>query len=206
MTEKERMLSGRLYIADDPELAGEMARARALVRRINDSPEYPPQARQELLRQLLGSLGKNFTVNSPFRCDYGSHIHIGDNFFANYDCIIIDVCDVNIGDNVFLAPRVCIFTAAHPIDPEVRASQLEFGKPVSIGNNVWIGGGAIINHGVSIGDNVVIGSGSVVTKDIPSGVVAAGNPCRVLRQIDSRDREYWQALAEEYRRSKAEDV
>ena len=117
-----------------------------------------------------------------------------------FDCIILDVCDVTIGDNVFLAPRVCIYTAGHPIDAGVRRRQLEYGKKVVIGNDVWVGGNTVINPGVTIGDNVVIGSGSVVTKDIPSGVIAAGNPCRVLRPITEEDTRYWEELEREYRR------
>lgn len=126
-------------------------------------------------------------------------IYIGENFYANYDCIIVDVCPVNIGDNVFLGPRVCIYTATHPIDAEVRATGLEYGKPVTIGNNVWVGGNTVINPGITIGSNVVIGSGSVVTKDITSGVIAAGNPCKVLRPITDADWKYWHAKQEEYR-------
>jgi len=205
MTEKERMLSGRLYLADDPELAGERRRAMRLTEIINHTPAEQEERRQALFRELFGRIGKNFTINSSFHCDYGSNIYIGENFYANYDCIILDVCDVRIGDNVFFAPRVCIFTAGHPIDAETRSSQLEFGKPITIGNQVWIGGGAIINPGVSIGDKTVIGSGSVVTRDIPSGVIAAGNPCRVLREITDAESAYWQAQARQYRMDKGLD-
>lgn len=130
------------------------------------------------------------------------NISIGENFYANYDCIIIDVCNVNIGNNVFLAPRVCIYTAAHPIDAEVRNTGLEYGKEINIGNNVWICGNVVINPGVTIGDNVVIGSGAVVTKNIPSDVVAAGNPCKVIRKITGEDKLKWHKLAQEYFSSK----
>lgn len=198
MTEKERMLAGKLYMADDPELQADAQRRRYLLRRIREA-DYPGEIRL-LFRELLGHVGENFWIQPPFYCDYGKHIHIGEHFYANYDCVMLDVCDITIGDHVFLAPRVCVYTATHPIDAGVRNSELEYGKPVTIGSSVWIGGNTVINPGVTIGDNVVIGSGSVVTKDIPSGVVAAGNPCRVLRPITAEDRAYWEALAAEYHR------
>jgi len=201
MTEKERMLSGRLYKANDAELGKDFARARRLTRRINATTEEQLEERQNLFRELFGGAGEGLWIEAPFHCDYGSHIYVGDNFYANYDCIMIDVCDIHIGNNVFLGPRVCIYTAGHPIDEQVRDMQLEYGKPVRIGNSVWIGGNTVINPGVTIGDNVVIGSGSVVTKDIPSGVVAVGVPCRVLREITGTDRDYWQTQAEEYRKN-----
>lgn len=198
MTEKELMLSGQLYIAMDDELAKDNARARKLTRLINTATEERAGYRIELFRELFGKIGKDFWIEPPFRCDYGCNTYIGENFYANYDCIIIDVCDVNIGDNVFFGPRVCIYTAGHPIDAEIRNTQLEYGKKVTIGNDVWIGGNAVINPGVTIGDNVVIGSGSVVTKDIPSGVIAAGVPCRVIREINEQDKIYWQKQADMY--------
>lgn len=196
MTEKERMLAGKLYIAESPELAKDAAKRASLLRKIRETDE--PDTLHTLFADLLGSVGEHFWIQPPFYCDYGSHIHIGEHFYANYDCVMLDVCDITIGDHVLLAPRVCIYTAAHPIDAEIRNTGLEFGKPVKIGSSVWIGGSTVINPGVTIGDNVVIGSGSVVTKDIPSGVVAAGNPCRVLRPITEEDKTYWSALAEEY--------
>lgn len=196
MTEKERMLAGKLYIAESPELAKEAANRAALLRKIHATDD--PNTLQGLFRELLGSVGERFWIQPTFYCDYGSHIHIGERFYANYGCVMLDVCDITIGNDVLLAPRVCIYTAAHPIDPTVRNSGLEYGKPVTIGSSVWIGGNAVINPGVTIGDNVIIGSGSVVTKDIPSNVIAAGNPCRVLRPITEEDRAYWTAQAEEY--------
>lgn len=198
MTEKERMLSGKLYIAKDEELGKDNRKARRLTRLINTATEEQAEYRLELFRELLGGAGENFWIEPPFRCDYGSHIYVGKNFYANYDCIMLDVCDIHIGDNVFFGPRVCVYTAAHPIDAAVRDTQLEYGKEVRIGNSVWVGGNTVINPGVTIGDNVVIGSGSVVTKDIPGGVVAAGVPCRVIREITEADRTYWKAQAEEY--------
>lgn len=198
MTEKERMLAGRLYIAQGEELARESKRAKRLTRQFNLTSEEELGKRLEILRDLLGSAGNNIYIEPPFRCDYGSHIYIGDNFYANYDCIIIDVCDVKIGMNVFFGPRVCLYTAGHPLDAEVRNTLLEFGKPITIGDSVWIGGNTVVNPGVTIGSQVVIGSGSVLTKDIPAGVIAVGNPCRVLREINDADRAYWQKLQLEY--------
>lgn len=196
MTQKERMLAGKLYMADDPELQADAQWRRYLLRRIREA-DYPGEVRP-LFRELLGHVGESFWIEPPFHCDYGKHIHIGEHFYANYDCVMLDVCDITIGDDVFLAPRVCIYTATHPIDAGVRNAELEYGKPVTIGSSVWIGGSTVINPGVTIGDNVVIGSGSVVTRDIPSGVVAVGNPCRVLRPITAEDKAYWESQAAEY--------
>jgi len=195
MTEKERMLSGKLYRCDDQLRAEDMRKWR-LVQRLNQTTDV--EEVRGIFRELLGSIGADFWIQPPFYCDYGSNIHIGDHFYANYDCVILDPAPVTIGDHVFLAPRVCIYTAAHPIDAEVRNTELEYAKPVTIGSSVWIGGSTVINPGVTIGDNVVIGSGSVVTRDIPSGVVAVGNPCRVLRPITGEDKRYWEARAAEY--------
>lgn len=199
MTNKELMLSGQLYIAKDEELIKDNMRARRLTRLINQTTEDELDKRQQLCRELFGSAGENIWVEAPIHADYGCNTYIGDNFYANYDCIIIDVAKVTIGDNVFLAPRVGIYTAGHPIDADVRNTQLEYGKPITIGSNVWIGGNTVINPGVTIGSNVVIGSGSVVTKDIPDNVVAVGNPCRVLRPIDDNDKKYWEQEAAKYR-------
>ena len=204
MTEKERMLSEKLYIPMDEALAADCARSRRLVRLINGTTEEQAEYRVQLFKELFGRTGENLWVEPPFHCDYGCHISVGENFYANFDCIILDVCDVTIGDNVFLAPRVCIYTAGHPIDAGVRRRQLEYGKKVVIGNDVWVGGNTVINPGVTIGDNVVIGSGSVVTKDIPSGVIAAGNACRVLRPVTEEDTMYWEELEREYRRDRGE--
>ena len=134
-------------------------------------------------------------IEPPFRCDYGFHIFLGSGFYANYDCIILDVCPVTIGERVLLGPRVGIYTAAHPLDAAVRATGAEYGAPVTIGDDVWVGGNAVICPGVTIGTGSVIGAGSVVTRDIPPGVVAAGNPCRVLRPIGPADREKWERAA-----------
>lgn len=198
MTEKEKMLSEKLYIANCEELAGDMKRSRVLTRLFNNTTEEQKDYRTELLKQLFESTGENIYIEPTFRCDYGSNISIGNNFYANYDCVIVDVCKVKIGSNVLFGPRVCVFTAGHPIDAGVRNEGLEFGKAVTIGDSVWVGGNTVINPGVKIGNNVVIGSGSVVTKDIPDGVIAVGNPCRVLRKITDEDKTYWEAKKEEY--------
>lgn len=203
MTEKELMLAEELYIANDAELISDMARSRRLTRLINNTTEEQGAYRIQLFKELFKKTGENLWIEPPFRCDYGCHIEVGNNFFANYDCIILDVCDVKIGENVFFGPRVGVYTAGHPIDAEIRNMQLEFGKKITIGNNVWVGAQTVINPGVTIGDNVVIGSGSVVTKDIPSNVIAVGNPCKVLRNITEEDKVYWKAQAERYKVNKA---
>ncbi len=202
MTEKESMLAGKLYLASDPEIVAMNKRAWELIDDFNNTKFADFEARREILTKLFGAVGKNAVVNKPLYCDYGVNISVGDNFYANYDCIILDVARVSIGNNVFFAPRVAIYTAGHPLDKDVRNTQLEFGKEVKIGNDVWIGGNVVINPGVTIGDNVVIGSGAVVTKDIPSGVLAAGNPCKVLRNLTKEDSLYWEQLKKEYFDSK----
>lgn len=198
MTEKEKMLSGNLYMANDKELKADAKKSRMLTRLFNNTTEEQKEYRAELLKELFKKTGDNIYIEPSFKCDYGCNISVGNNFYANFDCIILDVCNVDIGENVFFAPRVCIYTAGHPIDAEVRNTGLEFGKPVKIGNNVWVGGSTVINPGVTIGNNVVIGSGSVVTKDIPDNVIAVGNPCRVLRKITEEDKIYWEKKKEEY--------
>ena len=202
MTEKELMLSEQLYIAKDPQLAQDFQRARRLTRLINTATEEQADYRMGLFRELFGKIGENFWIEPPFRTDYGCNTYIGENFYANYDCIFIDVAKISIGDNVLFGPRVCLFTAGHPIDAEVRNSGLEYGKKITIGSNVWIGGNTVINPGVTIGDGTVIGSGSVVTKDIPSGVVAAGVPCRVIRPITEDDKQFWTTQAAAYYQNK----
>lgn len=183
MTEREKMLAGEFYTASDPELVALRQNARRLTRLYNATTEEEPQRRAELLAELLGKSGKNVFIEPTFRCDYGCNILAGENFYANFDCIILDVATVTIGDNVKFGPRVCVYTAGHPTDAQTRNALLEFGKPVNIGNNVWIGGSAVILPGVTIGDNTVIGAGAVVAKDIPANVVAVGNPCRVVREV-----------------------
>lgn len=197
MTEKELMLAEKLYRTDD-ELRKEAADSRHLIRLFNNTMPEQKDCRTQLLKQLFGKTGEHISIEPPFRCDYGSNTYIGENFYANFDCIILDVAEVHIGKNVLFGPRVCIFTAGHPIDSEIRNIGVEYGKKVIIGDNVWIGGNSVINPGVTIGSNVVIGSGSVVTKDIPDNTVAAGNPCRVIRSVTDEDKIYWHKLYEEY--------
>lgn len=204
MNDKSRMLSGLLYRASDQELREDHKKALRLTRQYNRTTEAELETRRDILHELLGSVKENCYIEPPFRCDYGCHIQVGKNFFANYDCLILDVCKVTIGDDVMLAPRVGIYTAAHPIDAAVRCDGLEYGKPITIGNRVWIGANTVINPGVTIGDDVVIGSGSVVTKDIPSHVIAVGNPCRVLREINEDDRLYWENERKKYDEDKGE--
>ncbi len=183
-TEKEKMIDGELYLSGDKELMNERENARRLTREYNQTLETEYDKRTEIIKELFGSTGESIYVEPTFRCDYGYNIHVGENFYANFDCIILDVCEVRMGDNCFIAPGVHIYTATHPLNPYERISGAEFGKPVTIGNNVWIGGGSIINPGVKIGDNVVIASGSVVTKDICDNVVVGGNPAKIIKKIE----------------------
>ena len=200
MTDRERMLAGMLYKSCGHDLLSAHKRALKITRLYNLTSEEEPERRNELLKELFGSCGKNIYIEPDFRCDYGFNIHIGDNFFANYGCVILDACRVDIGCSVMLAPYVGLFTATHPIDAEVRTSRLEYGKPIKIGDNSWLGARTTVNPGVTIGKNTVIGSGSVVIKDIPDNVVAVGNPCRVVREITQEDKRYWNSLAEEYKK------
>ncbi|WP_373599090.1 sugar O-acetyltransferase [Paraclostridium bifermentans] len=183
MSEKEKMLRGEGYIASDKELVKDRKNARKLTRMYNQTTEDEDKKRSEILKNLLGTIGNNIFIEPNFRCDYGYNIHLGENFFSNFDCIMLDICKINIGDNVMFGPGVHIYTAYHPIDSTSRISGIEYGSPVNIGDNVWIGGKTIINPGVNIGENTVIGSGSVVVKDIPANCVAVGNPCKVIKKI-----------------------
>ena len=197
MTEKERMLSGKIYC---PFKVGDNTweKSREVLEQFNSMPWQKEKERMELLRSIFGHLEEDAVIVPPFYCDKGTQIYIGKHFYANTGLLILDEADVRIGDHVFIAPRVCIYTAGHPIDADIRRMDLEYAKGVTIGDDVWIGGNVVINPGVTIGSNVVIGSGSVVTKDIPDGVIAAGNPCRVLREITQEDKDYWTRQAEEY--------
>lgn len=190
MDNKTRRDRGIAYIADES-INEEMLLTRKKVQRFNRADGTDFETLRHLAYDIIGSAGENMMINQPFYCDYGKHITVGDNFFANYNCTILDVARVEIGNNVFLASNVAIYTAGHPIHPESRNSMYEYGIQVKIGNNCWIGGNAVITPGVSIGDGCVIGAGSVVTKDIPSYTVAAGNPCRVIRKITEKDKKYY---------------
>jgi len=186
MTEKEKMIQGLPYYPSDPGLEKARLSARKLCRAIAEIPMEAEEERKVLFRELLGNTKDTFYLENPFICDYGFNIHLGENAYANFGCIILDAAPVHIGANTMLAPRVSIFTATHPLDYQTRNTGLEFAKAVHIGGNVWIGGDVTINPGVTIGDNSVIGSGSVVVKDIPANVVAVGNPCRVLKPIEQK--------------------
>src|SRR3954467_2611668 len=176
------MLAGELYDPLDPELVRLRARARDLCWALNATREGDEQGRRRLLRELLGAGGDSAWVQPPFFCDYGANIHLGERVFFNFNCVVLDVCAVRIGDYCQFGPAVQIYTATHPMNADLRRKQ-EFAKPIKIGSDVWVGGGAIICPGVRIGSRTVIGAGSVVTRDIPDGVFAAGNPCRVIRPI-----------------------
>ena len=184
-TQKQKMLAAELYDPADPKLKSERRRARLLFGQFNATTIEQPLLRKELLKELIGGYKKDLVIEPPFYCDYGSNIHVGEKVFFNFNCVILDVCKVTIGNRSLFGPNVQIYAATHPMDAAIRAEGLENGKPVVIGSDVWVGGGVIICPGVTIGDRVVIGAGSVVTRDIPSDSFAAGNPCKVIKQIDS---------------------
>ena len=191
MTEKDKMVTGLPYLASDKELQIARLEAQRSCFRYNQIDPKNYKERKALIRGLFAATDSLFCVEQPFYCDYGFNIRIGQNFFSNYNLTILDCAPVIIGENVMIGPNVAIYTAGHPIHAEMRNTGLEYAFPVTIGNNVWIGGNTVINPNVSIGDNTVIGSGSVVTKDIPSNVIAVGNPCRVLRAISEEDKKYY---------------
>jgi maltose O-acetyltransferase len=180
MTEREKMLAGELYDALDPELVALRARARDLCQDLNATREGDADARRRILATLFGAGGDSVWMQPPFFCDYGANISLGERVFFNFNCVVLDVCPVSIGDFCLFGPAVQIYTPVHPMDAKLRREQ-EYGKPVWIGDDVWVGGGAIILPGVHIGSRAVIGAGSVVTRDVPEGMFAAGNPCRVIR-------------------------
>src|SRR6266545_4635665 len=184
---KDRMLSGELYLADDPELIAEHARAQELLERYNATRDAERDERARLLGDLLGEVGEGVVIQPTFRCDYGRYISIGARTFVNFDCVMLDITPIRIGSACQLASCVQLLTATHPIDPEPRRLGWEYGRPITIGDNVWLGGGVIVCPGVSIGDDTVVGAGAVVTRDLPAGVVATGNPARVQRSISGRD-------------------
>jgi len=187
-TMKDRMLRGELYLADDPQLDADNARAQRLLERFNRTGHDEQDLRDDLLRDLLGHCGDGVVVKPSFRCDYGHHIRIGDGTFVNYDAVFLDVAPITIGASGQIATRVQLLTATHPVDPGPRRAGWESGDPITIGDNVWLGGGAIVCPGVTIGDDTVVGAGTVVTRDLPAGVVAVGSPARVLREIGEADR------------------
>lgn len=183
MTEKEKMLAGELYDGSEKTLREERTRAKTLCEELNRTPVAEDEKRKELIKKLLGKTGGYVHIESNVWFDYGYNTEVGENFYCNHDCVFLDCAKITFGDNVFIAPQCGFYTAAHPIEAKIRNAGLEFAKPITVGNDVWIGGGVKILPNVTIGDNCVIGAGSVVTRDIPANSVAAGNPARVIRKI-----------------------
>ncbi|RLN85191.1 hypothetical protein BBJ28_00015825 [Nothophytophthora sp. Chile5] len=183
--EKDKMLRGELYDSHVEELVVERRRCQRLLKRYNDLAVCD-ETSLTVLGELLGAMGDRCIVEMPFRCDYGSNIYLGENVYINFNVVLLDVCEIHVGNNVLFAPNVQIYTATHPLDPELRATNAQFGKPIRIGDDVWLGGGAIVLPGVSIGRGAVIGAGSVVTKDIPPMCVYAGNPAKFIKKIEQK--------------------
>ena len=183
MSEKEKMINGEMYNPNDKELIEDRKYAKKLCYDFNQTLPSPKTIRREIIKKLFGKTTDKFIIETTFNCDYGYNIEIGDNFFANYNLVILDCAKVTFGDNVFIGPNCGFYTAEHPIDAKQRASWMEYAKPIKVGSDVWIGGGVSVLSGVTIGDNVVIGAGSVVVKDIPSNSIAVGNPCKVIKKI-----------------------
>lgn len=189
MTEKEKMQQGLLYDANyDEALLAERDRCKDLCFALNQIPPSQTVRQQEILKQLLGKMGEQVCITAPFWCDYGYNITVGDHFYTNHNCVILDGARVTFGDNVFIAPNCVFSTAGHPLDTEQRNRGLEYAYPITVGDNVWFGASVTVLPGVTIGSNTVIGAGSLVNRDIPDGVVAVGNPCRVLRKITEEDK------------------
>lgn len=191
LNHKERMLAGLPYIASTDELQKERLQCKEKIFEFNNLPPEQQDKVPQLLKSILGKTGEKLFIEAPFHCDYGWNIEVGENFFANYNLTVLDVGKVTIGKNAQIAPNVSIYTAGHPMHPDSRNTEYEYGIPITIGDNVWIGGNTVILPGVTIGNNVVIGAGSVVTKDIPDWSAAAGNPCKVIRKITEKDRKYY---------------
>lgn len=186
MTEKEKVKNGMLYNPNyDPELTEERTKAKDFCYEYNQTKPSDLNKRTNIIKKLVKDIGENFLIEQPFLCDYGYNIEIGKNFYANHNLVILDSTNVKIGDNVFIAPDCSIYTAGHPIEKDIRNQGIEYAKPVTIGNDVWIGGHVTILPGVKIGNNTVIGAGSVVTKDIPDNAIAYGNPCKVVKYIET---------------------
>ncbi len=182
-SEREKMLSGELYDANDPELIAARTRVRSLWQAFNASPPDDLAGRNDLLRRMLGRLGRNVAIEPPFYCDYGTQIELGDAVFVNMNCVFLDCAAIRIGDRAQLGPGVQLLTADHPREAERRVAGLESALPITIGAQAWLGGGVIVCPGVTIGHDTTVGAGSVVIRDLPSGVVAAGNPCRIIRRL-----------------------
>jgi len=193
MTEREKMEKGYLYDANyNEEIIKERENAKDLCFEYNNLKPSDIDNQRAIMSKLLGKTKGNFYVTAPFYCDYGYNIEVGENFYSNHNLVILDGGKVTFGDNVFIAPNCCFSTAGHPLDSEQRNKGLEFAYPITVGNNVWFGAGVIVLPGITIGDDVVIGAGTIVNRNIPSGVIAAGNPCRVIREITEEDKKkYW---------------
>jgi maltose O-acetyltransferase len=182
-SEKEKMLAGDRYDPSDPQLVAERNAAREWARTYGETGPDETDRRQELVEDLFGSVGGDVVIEPPFRCDYGYNVHVGADFYANFDCVILDVCRVEFGDGCMLGPGVHVYTATHSLDAAERSGGTEYGKPVTVGDDVWIGGQAVLNPGVTVGDEAVVGSGAVVTGDVPDSVVVQGNPATVVREL-----------------------
>ncbi|MEG0014208.1 MAG: sugar O-acetyltransferase [Cellulosilyticaceae bacterium] len=191
MSAKEKMQSQKVYFCNDNDLMVEQTQCLEKLYDFNQIRPSEGEKREKILKELLAEVGENCYIEPPLRANWGKYTHLGNNVYANFNLTLVDDTDIFIGDSVMIGPNVTIATAGHPIDPELRRKVAQYNIPVHIGNNVWIGAGAVILPGVNIGDNTVIGAGSIVTKDIPANVVAVGNPCRVLRGINDRDKEYY---------------
>ncbi|QPB41578.1 sugar O-acetyltransferase [Rodentibacter haemolyticus] len=191
MTEYEKMMAGLAHLPAKKELKDLRRRAREILFEFNRTSPNDDEKQNALLRKLFGQADETTSINAPFHCDYGVNIKVGKNFFANYHCVILDNGGITIGDNVMFAPNVSLYTVGHPLDADLRNEGWEQTKPITIGDNVWIGGNVVILPGVTIGDNAVVGAGSVVAKDLPSNVLALGNPCRVVREITEQDRTHY---------------
>lgn len=187
MSEKEKMICGEFYKASNPKLVLERDYCNRILTKYNQEPYHEIDMKNKAMVKLLNTSGK-FWIKPPFYCDYGYNIHIGNNVMVNYGAIMLDTCPIHIGNDVLIGPNAQLYAACHPLDPKMRLEGLENGKPITIGNNVWIGGSCVILPGVNIGDNAVIGAGSVVTKDVPANMLAYGNPCKVIRCIKEEDR------------------
>ena len=204
MTEREMQSKGMLYKLD-ADLMASHQRAQRITRLLNNTTEEERDKRKQFVQELFAAAGEGSYVHPPFFCDYGCNTQVGKNFYCNYDCVFLDCGKITIGDNVMLGPKVALYAVGHAIDPVVRSHGHDYPIPITIGSNVWIGGSCVICPGVTIGDNAVIGAGSVVTKDIPANVVAAGNPCRVIRPITQEDTDFWNHQLQLYTQNRFEE-
>ena len=191
-SEYERMVQGALYNPADPQLQALAQKGRLAMERYNQLSRTEVAQRRQILAETLGEIGEKCHIESPFRVDYGCNIYLGERFYANFDCIMLDVAPIRIGANVMFGPRVSLYTATHPLDSGVRNRVVEYGKPITIGDGCWLGGNVVVNPGVTIGENTIIASGAVVTKNIPANVIAGGNPCRIIRELTEQDRIEWE--------------